>query len=49
VFVETFDVEISMIADENTKALTNIDPQRMALRRKSWSDINHRYLERGSQ
>lgn len=48
VFVETFDVEISMIADENTKALTNIDPQRMALRRKAWSDINHRYLERAA-
>jgi len=47
-FVETFDAEINIMGDENTKALTNIDPKRMAIRRKAWSDINHRYLERAA-
>lgn len=47
-FVETFDAEINIMADENTKALSNIDPKRMAIRRKAWSDINHRYLERAA-
>ena len=47
--VESFDAEVNILGDENTKALTNIDPARMNIRRKAYTDINHRYLERAAR
>ncbi|MFZ5808247.1 MAG: aminopeptidase [Chloroflexota bacterium] len=47
--VETFDVNIVIMGDENTKALSNLDPSRMVLRRRAFSDINHTFLERAAR
>lgn len=46
---ETMDVFISIMADENTKALTNIDPQRMVLRRRATSELSRMFLERAAR
>lgn len=46
---ETFDCRIVFIADENTKALTNIDPSRMALRQRATAELNRLYLERAAR
>jgi aminopeptidase len=46
---QTFDVDINIMAEENTKALNNIDPARMSLRRKATADLNHLYLERAAR
>lgn len=45
----TFDIEIVIMGDENTRALTNIDPQRMVLRRKAYADISHAFMERAAR
>ncbi|MDD5467342.1 MAG: aminopeptidase [Anaerolineales bacterium] len=47
--METFDAEIHIMGDENTKALSNIDPQRMVTRRKAFAEINHAFLERAAR
>lgn len=47
--VETFDVNIHIASDENTRALSNIDPSRMVIRRKAYADINHTFLERAAR
>jgi aminopeptidase len=47
--VETYDVNIVIMGDENTKALSNLDPSRMVLRRRAFSDINHTFLERAAR
>lgn len=46
---ETCDVDITIWAEENTKALTNIDPQRMALRRKATAEVNRKFMERAAR
>ena len=47
--VETYDVEIHVMGDENTKALTSIDPERMNVRSKAYTDLNHLFLERAAR
>ena len=47
--METFEVEITLMAEENTRALTNIDPARMVLRSKAMSELNHKFLERAAR
>jgi aminopeptidase len=47
--METYDAEINIMADENTRALTNIDPARMVIRRKAFREINHIFLERAAK
>lgn len=47
--VETFDVNIVILGDENTKALSNLDPARMVLRRRAFTAINHTFLERAAR
>jgi aminopeptidase len=47
--LETFDVAISIMAEENTKAMNSIDPSRMVIRRKATAELNHRYLERAAR
>ena len=46
---ETCDVAIDIMAEENTKAMTHIDPQRMALRRKATADLSRKFLERAAR
>jgi aminopeptidase len=46
---ETCDVEINIIADENTKALSRIDPARMAFRRNATAALNQLFLKRAAE
>ncbi|MGB8252130.1 MAG: aminopeptidase [Anaerolineaceae bacterium] len=43
---DTYDARFAIICDVNTKELTNIDPTRMAIARKSRRDIFNRFIER---
>jgi aminopeptidase len=45
----TCDVEINIMADENTKALSSIEPARMALRRKATAELNRQFMERAAR
>jgi aminopeptidase len=47
-FVETFDGYIVIRSDPNTRALSNVDPQRQALRRGAQAPLFKTYLERGA-
>jgi aminopeptidase len=47
--VETFNAEIHIMGDENTKALSGIDPARMVVRRKAFKEIDHLFLERAAR
>ncbi|GAB4477558.1 MAG: aminopeptidase [Anaerolineae bacterium] len=44
--VEAIDVDIALLADSNTKALSNIDPARMARARAAARPIMQRWMER---
>ena len=46
---DTTDVEINVMADVNTKALTNIDPSRMALRARANAEMNRMFMERAAR
>jgi len=46
---ETFEVEIVIMAEDNTHALTNIDPNRMVIRRQATREINKLILDRAAR
>lgn len=46
---DTNDVEINVMADANTKALTNVDPARMALRARANAEMNRQFMERAAR
>ena len=46
---ETYEVFISIIGDENTKALTGVDPASMVLRSRGWRDIQELYISRAAK
>lgn len=47
--METYDVTISIIGEANTKALTHIDPSRMALRSRGNAPLMKKVLERAAK
>jgi len=47
--METYDVFISIIGDENTRALTGVDPARMVLRNRGWREIRELYMTRAAR
>lgn len=47
--METYDVFISIIGDENTRALTGVDPARMVARNRGWREIRELYMQRGAR
>jgi aminopeptidase len=47
--IETYDVEINIMADENTKALSNLDPDRMVVRRRAFTEINKIFNQRAAR
>ena len=47
--IETYDAEINIMADENTKALTNLDPNRMVVRRRAFKEINNIFNQRAAR
>jgi aminopeptidase len=46
---ETMDVNINIIAEENTKALTSVDPSRMVLRSRATAELDRTFLERAAR
>ena len=47
--VETIDVSLGIWADENTKALTNIDPKRMGLAQAARKPIMETFMRRAAE
>jgi aminopeptidase len=47
--IETYDANIHLMADENTKALTNLDPERIVVRRRAFTEINRTFLQRAAR
>ncbi len=48
-FVENMDAFVTILAEENTKALTHIPPERVALRQQTRRPYSQRFLERAAQ
>ena len=46
---EVVDAELRFLGAYNTRALTGVDPGRMALRREATRELTHRYLERAGR
>ena len=46
--IEYFDAMLRIMADENTKSLTNVDPNKLAIAQQARTDIMRRYLERAA-
>ncbi len=46
---ETMDVMIYIMAEENTKELSSIDPSRMSLRRRATAEINRKFFDRAGR
>jgi aminopeptidase len=46
--VEKIDAELGIWASTNTRALTGVDPKRMAMRREATREISRRFLERAA-
>ncbi len=44
--IENIDVDIALLADANTKALSNVDPARIARLRRTNTPISKRFMER---
>jgi aminopeptidase len=44
--IETYDVNITIMGSENTKALSNVDPAKMVLRQRARSEIMKTFLQR---
>lgn len=44
-----YDAFLALAADHNPKALTNVDPSRMALRQRAMAPLNQRFYERAAQ
>jgi len=47
--IETCDCSINILADENTKALSNIDPQKMVIVSQAQKDLFATFLERAAK
>jgi aminopeptidase len=47
--IENYDVEIGLMADVNTKALSNIDPEKMVIRHQARTDLGKTILRRTSE
>jgi aminopeptidase len=47
--IETYDVDIAIMADQNTRAMTHVDPARIAINRRAWSPVFTRYLDRAAK
>ncbi|HAD07391.1 MAG TPA: aminopeptidase [Anaerolineaceae bacterium] len=47
--IETYDCSINILGDENTKALTNIDPRKMVIASQAQQPIFKTYLERAAK
>ncbi len=46
---ETLDAELRFLGSYNTRALTRVDPARMAVRREATRDLTRRFLERAGR
>ena len=46
---ETFDARIVIIGDENTKALNNVDPQKIVIRQRARAGLMKTFLERAAK
>lgn len=47
--VETFDARLSISAEQNTRALSNADTKRMALRSQAWKPLFDTFMERAAK
>jgi aminopeptidase len=47
--METYEVVIHIRGDENTRALTAVDPARMVLRNQGWREIQEMYMARAAR
>lgn len=47
--IETFDARLSISAEENTRALSGIDPARQAVRQKAFRPLFHTFMERAAK
>jgi aminopeptidase len=47
--MDTYDVRISIGADDNTKALTHVDPAKIVMRQQSRTELMKTFLERASK
>jgi aminopeptidase len=47
--METYEVVIHIAGDENTKALSAVDPARMVLRNQGWREIQELYMARAAR
>jgi len=45
---ETYDVSISILGAENTKALSNVDPARMVLRNRAQTELMQTFMQRSA-
>jgi aminopeptidase len=45
---ETYDVNISILGAENTKALSNVDPARMVLRNRAQTELMQTFMQRSA-
>lgn len=48
IVTETYDVRISLVADQNTKALSNVDPQRMVVMRQARTELMKTFMRRSA-
>jgi aminopeptidase len=46
--MDTYDVRISIGGDDNTKALTNVDPSRMVLRKQAHTELMRTFVRRSA-
>ncbi len=46
--INTYDVRIALVADHNTKALSNIDPARMVLRSRARTELMETFMRRAA-
>lgn len=49
ILLETYDVQISIIADANTRSLTNIDPSRQVLRARAFEPLMKTSMQRSAE
>jgi len=46
--IETYDVRIGLLAADNTRALSGVDPSRMVLRDRAFANLNKTFLRRAA-
>ncbi|MFH1639904.1 MAG: aminopeptidase [Chloroflexota bacterium] len=47
--METYDVRISIIGDENTRSLSNVDPARMVLHNRAFTELRKTFMQRSAK